>query len=241
MFGFDIAIQVLKDIAQRSDNPDVHCRINSFVVLDQLSDLSKPDYNKTDRDYEVGHAWNRYLSSTDTKMHDMVLFVMQKYCYRKALNNKERCIKLLIGVAQSEKCVGCPENYTKTKDEVDIQNENMVWDVLDQFRSYRQYDVMYEGETEYQTILALPEQIKCLKDEGKITKCKDCAIDLDCMIEERKAQVQCLMTCIGDKRIKTLEISICGCAVSSNNFNTKPTDQDSDYATIKCPSCFQAA
>ena len=150
---YGVITSILADISARHTNNLPHKRINTFAVIDSYQDLESPLFNKTDRDIELGHFWSRYKGKAD----DICLFVMQESCRWKA--SGEKCIKLLIGVAQATKCVGCPENVIKTPDEVDVENEDVLRAVYDQLKTYQFYkDVEFKDDPNPKTIITTPEQ-----------------------------------------------------------------------------------
>jgi len=233
-----VIANLLSDIARRHTNNSPYRRINTFALLDTYADLESPTFNKTPRDIEIGHFWSRYQKTEPDKPRDICLIAMQKECYWN-VKTGEKCMTILLGVAQMPKCVGCPEGFEKTPDEVDSENEDILRAVYLQLCRYHLYkDVVWEGSEDKVQLLATPEQMKCYKDEGKIVSCLDCGVTMKHKIQKTDV-LSCFTNCIGDRRVKSLEFKICGCSTIDQEFEDKAVDVDQSAPPVICATCFE--
>jgi|GEM_PF-4349883 len=235
-FNLNTVSNILLNIAKRH-NAHPYSRINTFGIVDSFKQLTLDNLGKDQYDYDNSYYWQRGGYNPDKCADDLRLIMMLRGCKRQAINKKIKCLDVLIGVSQRELCDGCPENQRKGSIAVDNENEDVLFAVIDELRSYRLYKIKESANSEEIQVFATREQVKCWKDEGKILYCKDCGDSIDHKIENRK-DIKCSYDCIGDNRIRIswVNLTICGCHVEDQMFDVK-TVEDDEFAMIKCDSC----
>lgn len=229
-FGLPVIAKVLCDIAKRHD-AHPYCRINSFAVIDKYDDISKKMLGRNQVDINQSLAWFRPDEKTDPG-EDLRLTIMQTSCYRPEAQRNEKCLKLMVAIAQKEKCETCP--FEKSAEMVDMENEDVLWSVLDAFCGYYYYKIIRNEGDDVEGVFATPAQIE-LCDFFHV---KDCGVSMQDKLASRRDRLECRTNFHAGYRIKSIEIIVCGCHVSEQKYIDKYDQKDEEFAIVKCDSCF---
>ena len=236
-FTLNTLSSILLDIAKRH-KAHPYSRINTYGIVDTFEQLALDNLGKDEDDFDKGYYWQRGGFNPEKCSEDLRLITMLRGCTRERINKKIKCLELLIGVSQREQCVGCPEGYNKGSIEIDAQNEDVLFSVIDQLLSYRLYTVTFtESPGESVQIFATPKQIERYKQDDIMITCKDCGMTIESKVQNKR-DIQCRYDCIGPNKIRLawVTLTICGCHVEDQEFEDKPAE-DEEFAYVKCASC----
>jgi hypothetical protein len=138
----------------------------------------------------------------------------------------------MIAIAQKEKCETCP--FEKSVEMVDLENEDILWWVLDMFCEYNYYKIIRKDGDDMEGVFATKEQIELCG----FFQVKDCGISMIHKLESRRDRLNCVTNFHGNYRIKSFQITICGCHITKQKSIVKYGDKGEEMAMVKCNSCF---
>lgn len=230
MFSIIPISNIFKDIAKRHEGHPYNI-FNSFAVLDSIDEISEKSMGRTLEDYENGLMWTRGGYNPDNCAEDIRMGIMQMEAYRPNTKLKEKCLKIVVAVAQKEKCIDCPEAFKKSKEFIDIQNEDLLFSSIDQFLTYQYYDVIIKNGDDLVRLLATKDQIEYC-DYFNV---KSCGITM--RHKTQKQSVTALNNFEGEYRIKTALITVCGCGVLDQKYSIKNDEKEKEFAMVHCQYC----
>lgn len=229
MISHEVFISLLKSIAKASIGKK-HLRINSFAVIDHISDIQAVNANQGVSGANKGYYWSRFgiTPNNDKKLYP-TLFLLKKNLRQKKDNY---CYQYAMGVAVPPKCDQCGPEFTKMDAEFHAEKlMSRIWNVLCEVKLY---DVIIDGERT--KIFAHPSQLSCLDIEEMKGECGSVAD----YIQEDEASIATVQYGSDKVMLAQTIITLCGCKKvdTIEDFDFCIEDKESKGAIIKCDSCF---
>ncbi len=238
-------------------------QLNSFAVLDNLSQLNAANEEMSFADYRKGWFWSRATENKggqpkNIKLeYDMLMVETVKSSIMTSPFSNEICHPMFISVASPVECEGCKH---RTIPEIDQRNLFNLQVALREFFTYGLYDVVMEGLGSLggAPIVSLnddgDDDLLGLEgaDQGKLWLSEARAAWINAQEGTSAHGPRKVITSyvnptpldifqggkyIDNLRMKTVQIEICNCAPDlTQNFNYQPMSTN-ELLMLKCDSC----
>lgn len=233
-------------------------QLNSFAVIDSLSQLNSVTTELTHEDYRKGFFWSRSTANKGAtkglvKMeYDLLYVETVKTSNVSSPFGGETCHPMFISVASPVECETC--NYRNIP-EIDEQNLFNLQTALREFFTYGLYKVIYNG-MEYldgspmtgfdgeQWLFLAGETSELWLSEGRAAwlNAKD-----EFMVSGPKKVITSIVNpgpieifqggkYLDNLRIKTVQIEVCNCVIPVKAFNYQDMTT-TELLMLKCDSC----
>lgn len=214
------------------DYPYHECRrLNTFAVVDALSQFNQETLGKTWEDVKFGSYWVRNISPQSLQKKSAILAIETKDAYKNSFDSSLMDYDIWINVLDHNQCDDCDCN--RSIDQVDIDNAYMLSAIISELAKYNLYNVD-----------AGSGPVDLWLSEGRYQALKDSADIVD--VKGRKTTLRSRMDApleiftggrgIDDYRIKTTMIKFRGCYGPSIDFNYS-FEEGSTAGMIKCNTC----
>lgn len=141
-------LQILRSVAIHHSPDDLCGRLNTFAVVDQMTQLNADNAEMTRKHYEEGYFFSRdwYNGGADpnkiAKEYDMLIVRgLSIEPYRTDTDSKKWVYPLHLNVVGQLRCEFCPEGCIDTKEGRRLQVAQTLQQVIDELLTYQKYNV----------------------------------------------------------------------------------------------------
>lgn len=168
-------LAILRAIVVHHSPAELCGRLNSFIVVDQMTQLNADNAGVKFKDYAKGHFWSRDWFNQGASPNDikkqydaLVVRAMSVEPYREDTESKKWVYPLHLNVVGQIQCDYCPDGCDDTLAGRRLEVAKTLQHVIDEMQTYQQYSIVPAAGDPF-TGWASTAQVTALVENGTWT------------------------------------------------------------------------